>query len=111
MENFSIANIQQDSFRLIKHLSTDNAAITSAAETKYDVLIIDGDHSYAGVKSDYVNYMTFVNRGGYIVFDDYGAKDWPAVQQFVDQTVMEDERVALIGIESRTAVFRVVISS
>ena len=111
LENLSVANVPSNDVKIIKNLSTDDAAIKTAMESKYDVLIIDGDHSLAGVKADYVNYMTLVNRGGYIVFDDYGAKDWPDIQEFVDQIVMNDERVALIGVESRTAVFRVTSSS
>lgn len=35
-----------------------------------DVLIIDGDHGYEGVKSDFQHYSTLVNEGGLIVFHD-----------------------------------------
>ena len=35
-----------------------------------DVLWIDGDHSYKGVKSDYDNYSPFVREGGLIAFHD-----------------------------------------
>lgn len=35
-----------------------------------DVLFIDGDHTYEGVKSDYLNYKHFVRTGGCIVFHD-----------------------------------------
>ena len=43
-----------------------------------DVLFIDGDHSYEGVKSDYKNYSPWVKRGGLIIFhdivEDYGTR-------------------------------------
>lgn len=35
-----------------------------------DVLFIDGDHTYLGVCSDYMNYRHFVRRGGIIAFHD-----------------------------------------
>lgn len=38
---------------------------------KTDILFIDGDHSYDTVIKDFNNFETFVNPGGYIVFDDY----------------------------------------
>lgn len=38
-----------------------------------DLLFIDGDHSYEGVKSDYDNYRQFVCPGGAIAFHDIAA--------------------------------------
>ncbi|HEY2250372.1 MAG TPA: CmcI family methyltransferase, partial [Planctomycetaceae bacterium] len=35
-----------------------------------DLLFIDGDHTYEGVKADYQMYSEFVRPGGYIVFHD-----------------------------------------
>jgi cephalosporin hydroxylase len=35
-----------------------------------DVLFIDGDHSYAGVKQDYDIYSPFVADGGFVLFHD-----------------------------------------
>lgn len=35
-----------------------------------DVLFIDGDHSYAGVKTDFLTYSPFVKPGGHIVLHD-----------------------------------------
>lgn len=40
-----------------------------------DVLFIDGDHSYDGVKSDFDRYKHYVRSGGYIVFHDI-VLDW-----------------------------------
>jgi predicted O-methyltransferase YrrM len=37
---------------------------------KLDLLFIDGDHSYEGVKSDYELYSGFVRPGGVIAFHD-----------------------------------------
>ena len=39
-------------------------------EKKLDLLFIDGDHSYAGVKTDFLTYSPLVRSGGFIVFHD-----------------------------------------
>jgi cephalosporin hydroxylase len=45
-----------------------------------DMLFIDGDHSYQGVKADFFNYKSLVRPGGIIVFHDVvGLED---VKQF-----------------------------
>lgn len=35
-----------------------------------DILFIDGDHSYAGVKTDFLTYSPLVKKGGLVVFHD-----------------------------------------
>jgi len=35
-----------------------------------DILFIDGDHSYEGVKKDYINYSPLVKKGGLIILHD-----------------------------------------
>ena len=37
---------------------------------KFDVIFIDGDHTYAGVRQDYENYKDLCNAGGIICFHD-----------------------------------------
>jgi len=50
--------------------------------TKYDVIFIDGDHSYEGVKSDYINSIGLVNKGGIMIFHDIASIGAPGVVQF-----------------------------
>ena len=51
--------------------STDKKIIEEAYLTSpYDILYIDGDHSYEGCLSDLENYGRFVRRGGFLVIDD-----------------------------------------
>jgi predicted O-methyltransferase YrrM len=40
------------------------------AGQKLDLLFIDGDHSYAGVKSDFAMYSPLVRKGGLVAFHD-----------------------------------------
>jgi len=36
----------------------------------FDLMIIDGDHRYSGVKGDTDIYLPYLNRGGYVIFHD-----------------------------------------
>jgi predicted O-methyltransferase YrrM len=39
-------------------------------DEKFDILLIDGDHSFLGIKQDYEMYEPLVKDGGYILFHD-----------------------------------------
>jgi cephalosporin hydroxylase len=47
-----------------------NAVERAAGGAQIDVLFIDGDHTYDGVRSDYLNYRDLVRDGGVIAFHD-----------------------------------------
>jgi predicted O-methyltransferase YrrM len=47
----------------------------------FDVVFVDGDHSYEGVKRDTLDYLHNLNSGGYLILHDIitqrvGVKDW-----------------------------------
>lgn len=111
--NFSMnllsAGVPEKDFTLIKAFSTDKEALEKVAKkSKYDVLIIDGDHTLKGVADDFNNYLPFVHTGGLIVFDDYSANEWPDVKTFVDNCLIDNPNVELVGTSWNTAVLRVV---
>ncbi|PKP81497.1 MAG: hypothetical protein CVT79_10460 [Alphaproteobacteria bacterium HGW-Alphaproteobacteria-18] len=107
-KNFSRVGMSEDQYTLIKHLSTEPDAMQKAATRKYDVLVIDGDHSYAGVKTDFENYAPLVRVGGYIILDDYNSPDWPDVKEYVDNELGKHDFIAPVGATWRTSVYRVV---
>lgn len=47
-----------------------------------DILYIDGDHSYAGVKADYERHVPRVKDGGIVLFHD--TLSWPDVGYYVN---------------------------
>jgi hypothetical protein len=105
--NLAAAGVPQEDYTLVKALSTQVEVVELSRSMHVDVLIIDGDHSYAGVKFDFENYLDAIKPGGFVIFDDYGAAGWPDVQAFVDAEVRSSSRVDFIGYGMRTAVFRV----
>jgi predicted O-methyltransferase YrrM len=104
--NMNVLGVPREDITLIEHLSTSDQAIAAAETKHYDVLVIDGDHSYAGVKADFENYLGMMRPGGFIIFDDYNTSDWPDVKRFVDDEVKGRDDLAFIGAEWRTAIFQ-----
>jgi len=49
--------------------------LDAVKDKEYDLLLIDGDHTYEGVKLDYKMYSPLVKEGGYIFFHDVINKD------------------------------------
>ena len=48
---------------------------------KFDIIFIDADHSYQGVKNDTIYYIPFLKKNGFIAFHDLserrtGVKEW-----------------------------------
>jgi glycosyltransferase involved in cell wall biosynthesis/predicted O-methyltransferase YrrM len=105
--NMALSGVPREDITLIAGLSTDPDIISTAYLKSYDILIIDADHSYDGVKADFENYLRTVNPGGFIVFDDYQTPNWPDVKLFVDEEVMQRKDLKFLGAEWRTAVFQV----
>lgn len=105
--NLTRASIPPQDATILEGFSTDDAVLDSARQSgPYDVIVIDGDHSYEGVQSDFQRYADLVRPGGILIVDDYGSKDWPEVTRFVDSVVNADERFERLGIYSRTALFK-----
>lgn len=50
-----------------------------------DLLFIDADHEYDGVRQDFLQWSPFVKPGGVIAFHDF-APEWPGVQQAVRES-------------------------
>lgn len=106
-QNFQFAPVPEKDYTVIRHLSTDDAAFKAASKRSYDALIIDGDHSYEGVKYDFDKYGPLVREGGFILFDDYDVEDWPDIKRYVDTEIEGLPHLEKIGADYRTAVYRV----
>lgn len=85
-KNIKNCNIHNHSFTIIEGNSRDKTVIDIARDIgTIDLLFIDGDHTYGGVKSDFENYAPLVSSGGLVVFDDYNPHGHPDIVRFVDE--------------------------
>jgi glycosyltransferase involved in cell wall biosynthesis/cephalosporin hydroxylase len=60
-----------------------NEVIKNLGDDKIDLLFIDADHTYNGVKADFEMYGSLVRAGGIIAFHDIGKS--PSVEYGVEQ--------------------------
>jgi len=94
-----------DNTRLIEKFSTDPEALEILGDEKFDLVIIDGDHLYDGVKNDFEKFSPLLADGGMIIMDDYGTKTWPDVKMYTDEMLEERQDTwQLLDYQSRTAV-------
>lgn len=83
----NLAKFDSKRYSIMKGFSTDQEIINNFTNKTgcFDLLFIDGDHSYQGVLDDFNNYEHCVRRGGFIVFDDYfDHRHSPDVKKSVD---------------------------
>jgi hypothetical protein len=66
---------------------------------KFDVIFLDGDHTYATVRTELPLYWEALNKGGVLAGDDY---DWPEVKRAVDEFTFESKlEIRFLSKESR----------
>lgn len=53
---------------------------------KIDILFIDGDHSYEGVKKDWENYYPLMNKNGIVIFHDFA---WKSISRLLNESVLD----------------------
>ncbi len=82
LERFAVPRATVD---LRRSFSTDPAAYQDLAPGRFHFILIDGDHSRAGVLRDWELYHPLAAPGGRVLFDDYGEPAWPEVTQAVDE--------------------------
>jgi FkbM family methyltransferase len=105
--NLRLLDIPFRDVSLIKGLSSSEEVLRKAGQDQYNLLILDGDRSYEGVKFDFEHYLSAVDLGGYVIFDDYGSEKWPDIKHFVDHEVKANSNLEFIGANWKTAVFQV----
>lgn len=105
--DFVIANSHLTATREEVERRFDNQAI--------DFLLIDGDHSYEGVRSDFNMYSKLVSDDGFIAFHDIVNEEWPGVGRFwreieprfeTTEIITQPERIGIGIIESVSEIER-----
>lgn len=70
----------------VRGWSYDSVDVIKAANKPIDLLFIDGDHSYEGVKKDWDLYSPMLSSGSIVIFHDYGWAE--GVQKVVHEDVL-----------------------
>jgi len=77
-------------FQLIVAQSGDMIASEALAEVEIASLWIDGDHSYEGVRNDWLIYSPRVCHGGFVLFDNYSDGVFPDIDRFIEGELLPD---------------------
>jgi hypothetical protein len=64
------------------HLMTSVEYSKKFSKRQFDYIYIDGDHSYQGVKNDYLLFWPKLVDGGFMVFHDATVKNWGMLKNF-----------------------------
>mgnify|MGYP001209487259 CR=1 FL=1 len=73
-EHFRHHGVEFDSVRLFRGYSTDTALLTRMKDETFHIVYVDGDHTYAGARHDFLMFGPKVVPGGWLVADDAGAE-------------------------------------
>jgi len=103
--NLRTIGVPSDQYRIIQGMSETPGVIEQAANETYNYMFIDGDHSHEGVLRDWSNYAPMLERGGYVLFDNYKQDSWPEVETAVDEIIASGD-VEYLGHAWNSAVFR-----
>lgn len=95
-------------FGVTVHKGFSYEAASKFKEESVDVVFIDADHSYSGVKKDYDAWFDRVKIGGYFIFHDVVAA-FP-VFDYINEVILLDTRVEKVEFEmvgkGSTMIFR-----
>lgn len=93
--------------RVLRGLSGDPEIRAEVGGRRYGVIVIDGDHSEAGVAADLEWAESIAAPGGIVVLDDYGDPGWRGVQAAADSHLARGaSRFGLLGRVSTSAYLR-----
>ncbi len=69
---FTYWQLSFDEVKLLRGFSNDPQIIEEVQDWSFDVIYIDGDHSYDGCLADIAHYAPLVKKGGFLCMDDAG---------------------------------------
>jgi hypothetical protein len=101
--NLEAAGLREPQFRIVRGFSTDPEVRERVGDRTYGVIVVDGDHSEAGVAADLEWIEEIVEHGTVVVLDDYGDAKWPGVQAAADKHMARSTRLRSVGVVATSA--------
>lgn len=69
---FKRFTLEYSNIRILKGFSTDQKVIREAKDLQFEILYVDGDHTFDGALHDFQVFGSKVVKGGWLVADDAG---------------------------------------
>ncbi|MFE9676234.1 class I SAM-dependent methyltransferase [Streptomyces sp. NPDC006259] len=95
--NLSLAGAAGAATRIQQGFSEDPGVRALVSDRSYGVIVVDGDHSAAGVAADLEWAERIVAPGGIVVLDDFGHPKWPGIREAFDKHMATDTRFTFLG--------------
>lgn len=71
-----------------------------------DFLIIDADHTRAGLMKDIRAWLPHLSVGGYVAFHDYTFPKWPDVYEVIQETMLRDINYEAVAFKGTMVLFK-----
>ena len=85
--NWLKQNVKAD---VVFHNMNSTEYLIKSVDEKFDLIFIDGDHSYEGVKSDYLLSLPLLNENGVMIFHDINSFQCEGVIRFWNEVKNEN---------------------
>ncbi|MFE0673941.1 class I SAM-dependent methyltransferase [Streptomyces sp. NPDC058867] len=95
--NLSLAGAAGAAARIQHGFSEDPEVRALVADRAYAVVVVDGDHSAAGVAADLEWAERIVAPGGIVVLDDFGHPKWPGIKEAFEKHMTTETRFTFLG--------------
>ncbi|MFS8200882.1 class I SAM-dependent methyltransferase [Streptomyces sp. CWNU-52B] len=95
--NLSLVGAAGAAARVQQGFSEDPEVRALVADRSYGVIIVDGDHSAAGVGADLEWAEQIAAPGGIVVLDDFGHPKWPGIKEAYEKHMATDTRLKFLG--------------
>jgi predicted O-methyltransferase YrrM len=90
--NARLTWLKENTDKSIEFFNMNSSDFFKSNTEKFDIIFIDGDHTYNGVKQDYENALNFINNGGYIIFHDIGSAQCEGVVRIWNEIKNENSK-------------------
>ncbi|WP_420802687.1 class I SAM-dependent methyltransferase [Streptomyces cavernae] len=104
--NLALAGVAGAAARVQQGFSEDPEVRAKVSDRSYGTIIVDGDHSAAGVSADLEWAEQIVAPGGIVVLDDFGHAKWPGIKEAFDKHMATDTRLTFLGQVANSAYLR-----
>ncbi|MFD4575958.1 class I SAM-dependent methyltransferase [Streptomyces sp. NPDC058417] len=95
--NLALAGAAGAAARVQRGFSEDPEVRALVSDRSYGVIVVDGDHSAAGVAADLEWAERIVAPGGIVVLDDFGHPKWPGVTEAFEKHLATGTRFTFLG--------------
>jgi FkbM family methyltransferase len=103
-QNLREMSVADSDVRVVVGKRGDDEILAEVSDRQYDYVLIDGNHTLAGVAADIARYGGLVRPGGLLVLGHYDTTEWSQITTFVDRHVLGSRDWECVGTGWRTVI-------